>query len=186
MKDVITTLIPRYGELNRIYKDWFDNKGFSFEKQKFITKFYLDYNDVTVLETAILELVFHLPQEQYTLILNSLKKEVCENISYYKKGCMPDEQTVYNICFRVSEIYKEAIEEQQYKTTKLHAPLNEAYHRYDSIGYREHTAEDESVRKWNMNGAKMNTRRKKQADRTLRSAKTDQRESPAICKKPFQ
>ena len=143
MKDVITTLIPRYGELNRIYKDWFDNKGFSFEKQKFITKFYLDYNDVTVLETAILELVFHLPQEQYTLILNSLKKEVCENISYYKKGCMPDEQTVYNICFRVSEIYKEAIEEQQYKTTKLHAPLNEAYHRYDSIGYREHTAEDE-------------------------------------------
>ena len=44
MKDVITTLIPRYGELNRIYKDWFDNKGFSFEKQKFITKFYLDYN----------------------------------------------------------------------------------------------------------------------------------------------
>ena len=66
MKDVITTLIPRYGELNRIYKDWSDNKGFSFEKQKFITKFYLDYNDVTVLETAILELVFHLPQEQYT------------------------------------------------------------------------------------------------------------------------
>ena len=55
-EDVITTLIPRYGELNRIYKDWFDNKGFSFEKQKFITKFYLDYNDVTVLETAILEL----------------------------------------------------------------------------------------------------------------------------------
>ena len=54
---------------------------------------------------------------------------------------MPDEQTVYNICFRVSEIYKEATEEQQYKTTKLHAPLNEAYHRYDSIGYREHTAE---------------------------------------------
>ena len=75
MKDVITTLIPRYGELNRIYKDWFDNKGFSFEKQKFITKFYLDYNDVTVLETAILELVFHLPQEQYTLILNSLKRK---------------------------------------------------------------------------------------------------------------
>lgn len=36
-----------------------------------------------------------------------------------------------------------------------------------------------------MNGAKMNTRRKKQADRTLRSAKTDQRESPAICKSRF-
>ena len=57
MKDIITTLIPRYGELNRIYKEWFANKDFSFEKQKFITRFYMDYNDVTVLETAILELV---------------------------------------------------------------------------------------------------------------------------------
>ncbi len=33
MKDVITTLIPRYGELNRIYKDWFDNKGFSLKSR---------------------------------------------------------------------------------------------------------------------------------------------------------
>ena len=74
---------------------------------------------------------------------------------------MPDEQTVYNICFRVSEIYKEAIEEQQYKTTKLHAPLNEAYHRYDSIGIGNTLQRMKSVRKWNMNGAKMNTRRKK-------------------------
>ena len=56
MKDVITTLIPRYGELNRIYKDWFDNKGFSFEKQKFITKFYLDYNDVTAVSYTHLTL----------------------------------------------------------------------------------------------------------------------------------
>ena len=143
MADVITALIPRYGELNRIYKDWFENKGFSFEKQKFIAKFYLDYNDITALESAILKLVLYFPQEQYTLLLNSLKKEVCENISYYRKGRMPGEQTVYNVCFRTSDIYKEAIEEQQYRMTKLHAPLNEAYNRYDSIGYREHTVEDE-------------------------------------------
>ena len=75
MQKTITTLIPQYGELNRICKDWIVSHTFSFEKQKFITKFYLDYNDVTVLETAILELVFHLPQEQYTLILNSLKRK---------------------------------------------------------------------------------------------------------------
>ena len=42
MKDIITTLIPRYGELNRIYKEWFANKDFSFEKQKFITRFYME------------------------------------------------------------------------------------------------------------------------------------------------
>ena len=143
MKDIITTLIPRYGELNRIYKEWFANKDFSFEKQKFITRFYLDYNDVTALETAILELVLHIPQEQYTLLLNSLKKEVCENINFYEKGRIPSEQYVINACFKISEIYNEAIEEQRQRTVKLHAPLNEAYNRYDSIGYREHTAEDE-------------------------------------------
>ena len=183
MKDVITTLIPRYGELNRIYKDWSDNKGFSFEKQKFITKFYLDYNDVTVLETAILELVFHLPQEQYTLILNSLKKEVCENISYYKKGCMPDEQTVYNICFRVSEIYKEAIEEQQYKTTKLHAPLNEAYHRYDSIGYREHTAEDEKRAEMEYERFKRHWRNMYLMKQTSRKSQPNKNQTPPTYRK---
>lgn len=100
MKDIITTLIPRYGELNRIYKEWFANKDFSFEKQKFITRFYMDYNDVTVLETAILELVLHIPQERYTLLLNSLKKEVHENTNYYEKGRMPSEQYVINACFK--------------------------------------------------------------------------------------
>ncbi len=28
-------------------------------------------------------------------------------------------------------------------TTKLHKPLNDAYHRYDFIGFREHTNEEE-------------------------------------------
>ena len=104
MKDIITTLIPRYGELNRIYKDWFTNKDFSFKKQKFITQFYLDYNDITDLEAAILELVLHIPQEQYTMLLNSLKKEVRENINYYEKCRMPSDQYVINACFKISEI----------------------------------------------------------------------------------
>ena len=68
MKDVITTLIPRYGELNRIYKDWFDNKGFSFEKQKFIVDFYSEWNDIIAFEQAILELVLHTPPEPCTLL----------------------------------------------------------------------------------------------------------------------
>ncbi len=34
--NTITTLIPQYGELNRISKDWIVSHTFSFEKQKFI------------------------------------------------------------------------------------------------------------------------------------------------------
>ena len=61
MQKTITTLIPQYGELNRISKDWIVSHTFSFEKQKFITKFYLDYNDVTVLEQPFLNwcFIFH-------------------------------------------------------------------------------------------------------------------------------
>ena len=40
MQKTITTLIPQYGELNRICKDWIVSHTFSFEKQKFIVDFY--------------------------------------------------------------------------------------------------------------------------------------------------
>ena len=47
--NTITTLIPQYGELNRISKDWIANHSFSFEKQKFIVDFYSEWNDITCL-----------------------------------------------------------------------------------------------------------------------------------------
>ena len=84
MADKIQTMIPRYGELNRIYRDYIDNRVFSFDRQKFISDFCQEYNDMKSFEAAILELVLDKQKEQYTLIL-----------------------------------------------------------RYDSIGYREHTAEEE-------------------------------------------
>ena len=41
------------------------------------------------------------------------------------------------------EIYSLEIEAQLDVTRSLSKPLNEANNRYDSIGYREHTAEEE-------------------------------------------
>ena len=43
--NTITTLIPQYGELNRISKDWIVSHTFSFEKQKFIVDFYSEWSD---------------------------------------------------------------------------------------------------------------------------------------------
>ena len=37
MTDKIHTMIPRYWELNRIYRDYIDNRVFSFDRQKFIS-----------------------------------------------------------------------------------------------------------------------------------------------------
>ena len=73
MADKIQTIIPRYGELNRIYRDYIDNHAFSFDRQKFISDFYQQYSDTKSFETAILELVHDRQKEQCTLILNSLK-----------------------------------------------------------------------------------------------------------------
>ena len=76
MADKIQTIIPRYGELNRIYRDYIDNHVFSFDRQKFISDFYQQYSDMKSFEAAILELVLDRQKEQYTLILNSLKTEI--------------------------------------------------------------------------------------------------------------
>ena len=78
MADNIQTMIPRYGELNRIYRDYMDNSTFSFDRQKFISDFCQQYNDMKSFEAAILELVLDRQKEQYTLILNSLKTEIPE------------------------------------------------------------------------------------------------------------
>ena len=54
MQKTITTLIPQYGELNRICKDWIVSHTFSFEKQKFIVDFYSKWSDIKAFEQAIL------------------------------------------------------------------------------------------------------------------------------------
>ena len=129
MADKIQTMIPRYGELNRIYRDYIDNYVFSFDSQKFISDFCQEYNDMKSFEAAILELVLDRQTEQYTLILNSLKTEIGKSIQAYETHPISD-SAVERACYRHMERYSLEIEAQ---------PNN----RYDSIGYREHTAEEE-------------------------------------------
>ena len=71
MQKTITTLIPQYGELNRISKDWIVSHTFSFEKQKFIVDFYSEWSDIKAFERAILELVLHTPPEPCALLLKA-------------------------------------------------------------------------------------------------------------------
>ena len=89
MQKTIITLIPQYGELNRICKDWIVSHTFSFEKQKFTVDFYSEWNDITAFEQAILELVLHTPPEPCTLLLKSLKKEVREYTRLYEAYSLP-------------------------------------------------------------------------------------------------
>mgnify|MGYP000801789786 FL=1 len=142
MADNIQTMIPRYGELNRIYRDYIDNRVFSFDRQKFISDFCQEYNDMKSFEAAILELVLDRQKEQYTLILNSLKTEIEKSIQAYEV-CPLSDSAVERACYRHMERYSFEIEAQLDVTRSLSKPLNEANNRYDSIGYKEHTAEEE-------------------------------------------
>ena len=142
MAGKIQTMIPQYGELNRIYRDYIDNYAFSFDRQKFISDFYQEYNDMKSFEAAILELVLDKQKEQYTLILNSLKTEIEKSIQAYEV-CPLSDSAVERACYQHMERYSLEIEAQLDVTRSLSKPLNEANNRYDSIGYREHTAEEE-------------------------------------------
>lgn len=142
MADKIQTMIPQYGELNRIYRDYIDNRVFSFDRQKFISDFCQEYNDMKSFEAAILELVLDRQKEQYTLILNSLKTEIEKSIQAYEV-CPLSDSAVERACYQYMERYSLEIEAQLDVTRSLSKPLNEVNNRYDSIGYREHTAEEE-------------------------------------------
>ena len=143
MAGEILIMIPQYGELNRIYSDFIVSHTFSFDKQKFITNFYKQYNDTKAFEAAILELVLDKQKEQYTLILDSLRAEIEKNMMLYEKYPLLDDEIISRVCYHFADRYNIDIEEQLEVTQRLNKPLNEAYNRYDSIGYREHTAEEE-------------------------------------------
>lgn len=143
MAGEIQIMIPQYGELNRIYSDFITNRTFSFDKQKFITDFYRRYHDTKAFEAAILELVLDKQKEQYTLILNSLRTEIEKSMLLYEKYPLFDDEMISRVCYNFADRYNTDIEVQLEATSRLNKPLNEAYNRYDSIGYREHTAEEE-------------------------------------------
>ena len=145
MQKTITTLIPQYGELNRICKDWIVSHTFSFEKQKFIVDFYSKWSDIKAFEQAILELVLHTPPEPCTLLLKSLKKEVKEHIRLYESYRLLHDEVIIRVCYQYADRYKETSKEEMEVVNRLRKPMNEANNRYDSIGYREHTPEEEKL-----------------------------------------
>ncbi|EKC73681.1 hypothetical protein OBE_02264, partial [human gut metagenome] len=54
-----------------------------------------------------------------------------------------DNEVISRVCYNFAGRYDADIKAQLEVTQKLSKPLNEAYNRYDSIGYRVHTAAEE-------------------------------------------
>ena len=83
MEERITSMIPRYGKLNKIYTEIMSGGSFSFEKQQFISGFYREYGDTQTFETALISLILEMDATHYSVLLNSLKREIENNISTY-------------------------------------------------------------------------------------------------------
>lgn len=76
------------------------------------------------------------------MILNSLRTEIEKSMQAYEKRPLSD-SAIERVCYQHMERCSLEIEAQLDVTRRLSRPLNEANNRYDSIGYREHTAEEE-------------------------------------------
>ena len=83
MEERITSMIPRYGKLNKIYAEIISGGSFSFEKQQFISDFYREYGDTQTFETALISLMLEADAAHFSILLNSLKREIEGNISTY-------------------------------------------------------------------------------------------------------
>ena len=76
-------MIPRYGKLNKTYTEITSGDGLSFEKQKFIHDFYKEYEDTQTFEKALISLMLETEGTHFSILLNSLKREIENNISMY-------------------------------------------------------------------------------------------------------
>ena len=102
MAGEILIMIPQYGELNRIYSDFIVSHTFSFDKQKFITNFYKQYNDTKAFEAAILELVLDKQKEQYTLSLIHISEPTRQAEISYAVFCLKKKKKHINFIIPVS------------------------------------------------------------------------------------
>lgn len=89
--------------------------------------------------------MLHTPPEPCTLLLKSLKKEVKEYIRLYESYRLLHDEVIIRVCYQYADRYKETIKEEMEVVNRLRKPMNEANNRYDSIGYREHTPEEEKL-----------------------------------------
>ena len=85
---------------------------------------------------------FSFPNSEEDEVFNKMKTEIEKSIQAYEIRPLSD-RAIERACYQHMERYSQEIEAQLDVTRSLSKPLNEANNRYDSIGYREHTAEEE-------------------------------------------
>lgn len=137
-------MIPRYGKLNKTYTEITSGDGLSFEKQKFIHDFYKEYEDTQTFEKAIISLMLETEGTHFSILLNSLKREIENNISMYNT-CKEffDRLDIEHICRQHERCHDRDIERQMQITNEYYRELMEANGSLEAVGFREHDRQEE-------------------------------------------
>lgn len=146
MDERITSMIPRYGKLNKIYTEIMSGGSFSFEKQQFISGFYREYGDTQTFETALISLILEMDATHYSVLLNSLKREIENNISTYNtcKEFFDRLDTGY-VCRQHESRFDWGIDRQMKVTNEYYRELMEANGSLEAVGFREHDRQEEEL-----------------------------------------
>ena len=114
-------MIPRYGKLNKTYTEITSGDGLSFEKQKFIHDFYKEYEDTQTFEKALISLMLETEGTHFSILLNSLKREIENNISMYNT-CKEffDRLDIEHICRQHERCHDRDIERQMQITNEYY------------------------------------------------------------------
>ena len=146
MEERITSMIPRYGKLNKTYTEITSGDGLSFEKQKFIHDFYKEYEDTQTFEKAIISLMLETEGTHFSILLNSLKREIENNISIYNT-CKEffDRLDIEHICRQHERCHDQDIERQMQITNEYYRELMEANGSLEAVGFREHDRQEEEL-----------------------------------------
>ena len=146
MEERITSMIPRYGKLNKIYAEIISGGSFSFEKQQFISDFYREYGDTQTFETALISLMLEADAAHFSILLNSLKREIEGNISTYSacKEFFDCLDTGY-VCRQHESRFDWGIDRQMKVTNEYYRELMEANGSLEAVGFREHDRQEEEL-----------------------------------------
>ena len=147
MKDTgIASIIPRYGELNKLYKKIIGRGLLYFNEQESITAFYNDVKEVDKLESSVIGLILSGDKGVSSVLLRSLKQEVEANRMLYLANRMFfGSLNTEEVCLAHADRFDRQIEEQMAVVREHSKELRDVNNSLEAMAYKEHTRDEEEL-----------------------------------------
>ena len=144
----ITTILPRYTQLNTIIAEVSRGQSIEFAQQQFVADFYTQFNTIQALEATLIDLTMQTELKRYKTLIESLSTEIQNNIRLISSNkSVLENLNIERTCEKYSNQYETQISDQLHITQQHWKELSEVNNSLDAIGFRQHT-EQEEIRLW--------------------------------------